>query len=50
MLLQTRDVAIGPDVRTFYERAGRIEAYPDHLGLPVVLGLAFLKEPHACAC
>ena len=50
MLLQTRDAAIGPDVRTFYERAGRIEAYPDHLGLPVVLGLAFLKEPHACAC
>jgi malonyl-CoA O-methyltransferase len=49
-LLQTRDAAIGPDVRTFYERAGRIEAYPDHLGLPIVLALAFLKEPPACAC
>jgi len=49
-LLQTRDAAIGPDVRTFYERAGRIGAYPDHIGLPVVLALAFLKEPGACAC
>jgi malonyl-CoA O-methyltransferase len=49
-LVQTRDAAIGPDVRSFYESAGRIEAYPDHLGLPVVLALAFLKESQACAC
>jgi malonyl-CoA O-methyltransferase len=49
-LVQQRDAAIGPDVRSYYESAGRIEAYPDHLGLPVVLALAFLKDAHACAC
>jgi hypothetical protein len=31
-------------VRSFYESAGRLDAYPDHFGLPVVLALAFRKE------
>jgi len=49
-LVQVRDAAIGPDVLSFYESAGRADAYPDHLGLPVVLALAFLRDPQACAC
>jgi malonyl-CoA O-methyltransferase len=43
-LRQIRDATIGSDVRSFYESAGRLEAYPDHFGLPVVLALAFRKE------
>jgi len=43
-LRQIRDAAIGSDVRSFYESAGRLDAYPDHFGLPVVLALAFRKE------
>lgn len=43
-LRDIRDAAIGSDVRSFYESAGRLEAYPDHIGLPVVLALAFRKE------
>ena len=45
-----REAAIGEDVRPFYERAGKHAAYRDHLGLPVVLALAFRKEGWACAC
>jgi malonyl-CoA O-methyltransferase len=43
-LRQIRDATIGSDVRSFYESAGRLEAYPDQFGLPVVLALAFRKE------
>jgi malonyl-CoA O-methyltransferase len=43
-LREIRDAAIGSDVRSFYEKAAKLEAYPDHFGLPVVLALAFRKE------
>ena len=43
-LADTRAALIGPEVLPFYERAGRAALYPDHLGLPVVLGLAFERE------
>ncbi|HEY7958627.1 MAG TPA: class I SAM-dependent methyltransferase [Sphingomicrobium sp.] len=43
-LRQVRDAAIGNDVRGFYQSAGRLDAYPDHCGLPVVLALSFRKE------
>lgn len=43
-LVETRHALIGSDVRSFYEKAGRPEAYPDHLGLPVVLALSFRRE------
>ncbi len=36
---------VGPDVRSFYEQAGRLSLYEEHLGLPVVLALAFRREP-----
>jgi malonyl-CoA O-methyltransferase len=32
---------VGPSVRAFYERAGRIAAYDAQIGLPLVLGLLF---------
>ena len=35
---------IGPEVREFYREGGRDELYADHLGLPVVLGLAFVRD------
>lgn len=38
-----REAAIGPEVRPFYERAGRIALYEQHRGLPVVLALSFAK-------
>ena len=41
--LQTREAKIGEEVRTFYEGAGRLYAYPADRGLPVVLALAFRK-------
>lgn len=34
---------VGPPVRDFYERAGRIGAYETQLGLPLVLGLLFTR-------
>jgi malonyl-CoA O-methyltransferase len=40
---ETREAKIGDEVRTFYERAGRLDAYPADRGLPVVLALAFRK-------
>ena len=43
-LCEMRDAKIGHDVRSFYESAGLLEAYSDHLGLPVVLGLMFRRE------
>lgn len=43
-LREIRDATIGSDVRSFYEKAGKLELYPDHFGLPVVLALAFRKE------
>jgi ubiquinone/menaquinone biosynthesis C-methylase UbiE len=43
-LREIRDAAIASDARPFYERAGRLDAYHDHFGLPVVLALAFRRE------
>lgn len=43
-LLETRSAEIGPEVRTFYERAGRLSLYQAQLGLPVVLAMAFRRE------
>ena len=43
-LTESRDAAIGPEVLSFYERAGREALYEQHLGLPVVLALAFTRE------
>ena len=42
-LIQRREGSIGPSVRAFYERVGRLEQYQEHLGLPVVLALAFRR-------
>ena len=38
-----RDALVGENVRPFYERASKQAAYRDHVGLPVVLALAFRK-------
>lgn len=38
-----REAKIGPDVRRFYAEAGREALYEEHLGLPVVLALAFRR-------
>lgn len=42
-LVEIQEAQIGPDVRPFYERAGRLSLYEEHLGLPVVLALAFRR-------
>ncbi len=39
-----REGWVGPNVRGFYERAGRLALYHEHQGLPVVLALAFRRE------
>lgn len=43
-LRDIRDAAIGCDVRSFYESAGRLEPYHNDFGLPVVLALSFRPE------
>ena len=43
-LTEVREAAIGPAALPFYEQAGRQALYAQHLGLPVVLGLAFARE------
>ncbi|MFA6112679.1 MAG: class I SAM-dependent methyltransferase [Sphingomonas sp.] len=43
-LVEIREAAIGPAVRPFYDRADRLALYDEHVGLPVVLALAFLRE------
>lgn len=40
-LIDNREAVIGPEVLSFYRKAGRAALYEDHLGLPVVLALAF---------
>lgn len=42
-IAEIRDAAIGNDVRPFYQSAQKLEVYPDHLGLPVVLALSFRR-------
>ena len=41
---EIREIAISSDVRCFYERAGRLDAFPNDFGLPVVLALSFRRE------
>jgi malonyl-CoA O-methyltransferase len=41
--VDTRAAAIGPEVRAFYDRAGRTSLYEAHEGLPVVSALAFRR-------
>ena len=36
--------AVGPEMRPFYERAGRLDRYAADEGLPVVLALAFRRR------
>lgn len=42
-----RDGRVGPEMRPFYERADRLAAYDDQLGLAVVLALVFRRRPRA---
>jgi malonyl-CoA O-methyltransferase len=42
-LIETREARIGPEVRCFYEEAGRAGQYAEHQGLPVILALAFRR-------
>jgi malonyl-CoA O-methyltransferase len=44
VLSSIRQAEIGPEARPFYEAAGREALYAEHLGLPVVLALAFERE------
>lgn len=45
LTLRARSEAeIGPEVRFFYEAAGRLALYHEHCGLPVVLALAFTRD------
>jgi malonyl-CoA O-methyltransferase len=43
-MIELCEAPIGPDVRPFYERADRLALYNEHVGLPVVLALAFRRE------
>jgi malonyl-CoA O-methyltransferase len=45
--LRLNDVSealVGPPVRDYYERAGRTAAYDSQIGLPLVLGMVFLRD------
>jgi malonyl-CoA O-methyltransferase len=42
-LIDMRAATIGPEVRRFYDEAGRGALYAQHAGLPVVLALAFSR-------
>lgn len=50
VLSDMREAVIGNDVRSFYENAGLGAVYPDHIGLPVVLVMAFRRECWRCGC
>lgn len=43
-LLATRAGRVGPEIRSFFEAAGREAAYGAQLGLPLVLALAFQRR------
>ena len=42
-LVERREAPIGPAARPFYERAGRLALYDEHVGLPVVLAMSFQR-------
>jgi malonyl-CoA O-methyltransferase len=43
-LVEQREGQVGPEMRPFYERANRLAAYEQQVGLRVVLALAFRRE------
>lgn len=43
-LVGRAEAAIGPEVRAFYEGAGKRALFEEQLGLPVVLALAFTRD------
>lgn len=43
-LAAVREGEIGPSIRSFYERAGRVASYERDCGLPVVLALSFVRD------
>jgi malonyl-CoA O-methyltransferase len=43
-LCALREGCVGPGVRSFYEQARRLAQYREHVGLPVVLALAFRRD------
>jgi malonyl-CoA O-methyltransferase len=43
-LRASREGRVGPEIRAFYQAAGREEAYRAQLGLPLVLALAFQRD------
>ena len=43
-LIEQREAAVGPEVRAYYEAAGKLAAYEAQIGLPVVLALAFGRD------
>lgn len=44
-LVERRDGECGPVIRPFYAEAGRLRAYEEQLGTPIVLALAWRKLP-----
>lgn len=38
-----REARVGPEIRSFYERGGRLDAYAEQVGLPLVLALCFRR-------
>lgn len=42
-LTEVREAVIGPEVRAFYAQSGKLALHAEHLGLPVVLALAFRR-------
>lgn len=42
--IEARDGRVGPEVRPFYEEAGRATLHAVQVGLPVVLALAFRRD------
>jgi malonyl-CoA O-methyltransferase len=45
-LIGHREGVVGESIKQFYTDAGRLRAYDEQRGLPVVLGLAWRKLPH----
>jgi malonyl-CoA O-methyltransferase len=43
-LLALAEGKIGPSVRAYFESAGKQAVYDEHCGLPVVLGLTFVRD------
>lgn len=43
---ELRDGRVGPAIRPFYERMGKVHLYQQQRGLAVVLAIAFRRPPH----